>query len=170
MKNKQNNTNPTAGAPNSAAVQNAGNPPAPQPESGRRSLVNPDVLLRQIAQRLEESRAREVLKSYALARLYPSGVLPPWGVTMCREWLRADLDEDNPQFRLLNLVQIDDDDQGWSLNGVYQGGFWALVEFTSGPLAPNVADEVYTDMLVDYMLLASELKHAAKRRTALDLP
>lgn len=117
-------------------------------------------LLRRIAALSEENAARELLKSYSLARIYPSGVVPAWGIKMCREWLRDRCDEDSLEFRLLNLVEVHDDDRGWSLNGVPQGGVWDLVKWIVGEMDAETAGWVRTDMVVDYDMLVSAAKYA----------
>ncbi len=121
-------------------------------------------LLRRLAALSEENAARELLKSYALARIYPNGIVPSWGVTMCREWLRDRYDEGSLEFRLLNLVEVHDDDQGWSLNGVPQGGVWDLVTWIVGEMTPEDAGWVRTDMSVDYDMLVSDAKYAVERQ------
>lgn len=129
-----------------------------------------EKLLRKINLSNEECTARDLLKMLAVGVRYPDGNVPPMGVSICRDWLREGLDEDSFEFHLLNLVDVRADDREWSINGVAQGGVWALIKLILGEMSAEDAGWIETDMYVAYQALAGMAKEAAERRAALGRP
>lgn len=126
-------------------------------------------LLQRLALASEENNARQVLESCVIARLYPSGKVPPLSVTFCRDWLRDKRDEDSFEFHLLNMVEIHDDDQSWSINGEPQGGLGSLIKFIVGDLPHEEMGWILTELRVDYNEVVGLAKDAANRRAALGI-
>ncbi len=143
--------------------------PGPLPDGTCPPRMPPAIwqLLKEANDRIEEEEERLVA---ILLRDYPTGVLPDWGVTMCKLYLHEEHPEDcGPDDCWLNLVQISVDDQSWALDGDSQGGVRKLISWITGRTGVSLHEEVwYAEMW--YRSARVLVREELGRRAASKLP